>query len=125
MTDPLMRPLDPASTAPPFEQLRRRIAEAARTGELAVGTRLPTVRALAESLSLAANTVARAYRELEQEGVVATHGRAGTFIAATNPAAQEAAVAASAFADRVTTLGFSTADALALARAALEARRPG
>ena len=49
-------------------------------GDLAPGTRLPTVRQLAADLGLAANTVARAYRELEADGVIATYGRKGTFV---------------------------------------------
>ena len=49
-------------------------------GILAPGTRMPTVRQLAADLGLAANTVARAYRELETDGVIATHGRKGTFV---------------------------------------------
>ena len=49
-------------------------------GELTPGTRLPTVRALAAELGLAAGTVARAYRELEADGVVETLGRKGTFV---------------------------------------------
>ena len=50
---------------PPYEQVRAQIAEQARSGALPVGYRLPTVRGLAETLGLAANTVAKAYRALE------------------------------------------------------------
>jgi len=49
------------------------------------------VRQLATDLGLAANTVARAYRELEQDGVVVTRGRHGTFVAADSDAARQAA----------------------------------
>ncbi|MGH3425223.1 MAG: GntR family transcriptional regulator, partial [Nocardioidaceae bacterium] len=42
--------------------------------------KLPTVRRLATDLDLAANTVARAYRELEADRVIATRGRRGTFV---------------------------------------------
>ena len=57
------------------------------------GTRLPTVRALAETLGVAANTVARAYRELEHAGVVTTRGRSGTVVNGDGgrPGAKEAA----------------------------------
>nr|BBJ54824.1 hypothetical protein SAVMC3_74530 [Streptomyces avermitilis] len=58
----------------PYEQVRAQIAEQARSGELPVGYRLPTVRGLAESLGLAANTVAKAYRALESDGVIETRG---------------------------------------------------
>ena len=48
------------------------------TARLPAGTRLPTVRALAGGLGLAVNTVARVYKELEADGLVATEGRRGT-----------------------------------------------
>lgn len=75
-------PLDATSAVPPFEQLRAQIASRAAAGDLPAGTRLPTVRALAADLHLAVNTVARAYRELETDGVITTAGRRGTFVAA-------------------------------------------
>ena len=64
----------------PFEQVRAQIAAAVATGKLSAGTKLPTVRQLAADLGLAANTVARAYRELEADSVIATYGRRGTFV---------------------------------------------
>ena len=69
----------PTSDVPPFEQLRAQIATRAASGDLPAGTRLPTVRALAAELGLAANTVAKAYRALETDGVITTEGRRGTF----------------------------------------------
>ncbi|WP_370200552.1 GntR family transcriptional regulator [Aeromicrobium sp.] len=72
--------VDQASQEPPFEQVRRQLAAAAADGSLPAGHRLPTVRALAADLGLAINTVARAYRELEADGVVETQGRRGTFV---------------------------------------------
>jgi DNA-binding transcriptional regulator YhcF (GntR family) len=50
-------------------------------GRLEPGSRLPTVRELADQLELAPGTVARAYRELEHEGTATARGRAGTFVA--------------------------------------------
>lgn len=119
----LAAPFDATSPVPPFVQLKRRIAEAAATGSLAAGSRLPPVRALAELAGLAANTVARAYRELEQEGVLETRGRGGTFVAAADTVRKAAAEAAAQFAERVDALGVRREDALALASAALDARR--
>jgi DNA-binding transcriptional regulator YhcF (GntR family) len=72
--------VDTTSPVPPYEQLRARIAAGVADGSLPAGTRLATVRQLAADLGLAANTVARAYRELEADGVVATQGRRGTFV---------------------------------------------
>jgi DNA-binding transcriptional regulator YhcF (GntR family) len=115
--------IDPSSSVPPFEQLRSGIAERIRDGRLPAGTKLPPVRRLAESLDLAPNTVARAYRELEIAKLVATAGRRGTVVAATgDEVTQAAAEAAADFADTVHRLGLPTQDAVALARAALEAR---
>lgn len=73
--------VDGAGAEPPFEQIRRQIAEGAADGSLAAGQKLPTVRRLAADLGLAVNTVARAYRELESDGVTESYGRRGTFIA--------------------------------------------
>jgi DNA-binding transcriptional regulator YhcF (GntR family) len=115
--------LDPGSSVPPFEQLRAGIAERIRDGRLPAGTKLPPVRKLAGVLELAPNTVARAYRELETAGLVTTAGRRGTVVAATSDEITRAAAAAAAdFADTVHRLGLPTQDAVALARAALEAR---
>jgi DNA-binding transcriptional regulator YhcF (GntR family) len=72
--------VDPTSGVPPYEQLRSGIARQAADGFLPAGTRLPPVRTLASDLGLAANTVARAYKELEADGVVETLGRRGTFV---------------------------------------------
>ncbi|MFL6132592.1 MAG: GntR family transcriptional regulator [Nocardioidaceae bacterium] len=72
--------IDTASPVPPYEQLRSQIAAQVANGELPAGTRLAPVRQLAADLGLAANTVARSYRELEADGVVSTHGRRGTFV---------------------------------------------
>ena len=71
---------------PPYEQLRPQVASPASSGELPAGTKLPTVRALAADLGLAPNTVARAYKELEADGVVVTEGRRGTFVGSGAPA---------------------------------------
>ncbi|MGP2437439.1 GntR family transcriptional regulator [Streptomyces sp. JW3] len=108
--------------AAPYEQVRAQISEQARAGVLPVGHRLPTVRGLAESLGLAANTVAKAYRALEADGVIETRGRNGTFVAAAGAAAQrELASAAQEFAARARRLGATQAEATAAARDALRA----
>lgn len=73
--------VDPTGPEAPFEQVRRQIAEGAADGTFAPGHKLPTVRGLATDLGLAANTVAKAYRALEVDGVIETRGRNGTFIA--------------------------------------------
>src|SRR5262245_47354160 len=65
---------------PVYEQIVRQIHEAVKSGQLKPGTALPTVRQLASDLVINRNTVARAYRILEDQGVVLTAGRKGTFI---------------------------------------------
>lgn len=110
-----------AATAP-FEQVREQIADQARTGRIPVGYKLPTVRGLAEELGLAANTVAKAYRALEADGVIETRGRNGTFVAAAGDAAErQAAAAAAEFAQRAHRLGLDRASALAAVQEALRA----
>ncbi len=73
--------VDAQSAVPPYEQLRQQVTALVVGGALAVGARLPSIRQLANDLGLAGGTVARAYRELEAEGVVTTHGRHGTVVA--------------------------------------------
>ena len=113
--------IDPASPVPPYEQIRAQIAESARVGAAPVGMRLPTVRRLAEDLGLAANTVAKAYKELEAAGVVETRGRHGTVVAASGDFSRRAAAqAATAYAERMRGLGFPEPEALAVVQAALQ-----
>lgn len=112
--------VNPASSVPPYEQLRLQILEAANSGAAPVGTRLPPVRALAAHLGVATNTVARAYRELEQAQVVETRGRAGTVIAAGgDDARRRTAEAATDYARIVRETGLGEDDAVAYLRAAL------
>jgi len=73
--------IDPGSAVPPFEQLREALISRIASGGLAPGSRLPSVRSLARELGLAANTVARSYKELEASGFVQTQGRNGTIVA--------------------------------------------
>lgn len=86
--------VDHDSTVPPYEQLRAQVASRAASGELAAGARLPTVRTLAGRLGLAVNTVAKAYRALEADGVIVTEGRKGSFIRASTAATRPDATAA-------------------------------
>ena len=107
--------IDHDSPVPPFEQLRSQVAALVARGDLAPGTRLGTVRQTAADLGLAVNTVARAYRELEADGVVVTEGRRGTFIASSAAAGSgDAAAAAAEYAATARRLGLSRADAVRL-----------
>ena len=106
---------------PAYEQLRGQIAEEARTGRLPVGYKLPTVRGLAEELGLAANTVAKAYRVLEADGVIETRGRHGTYIAASDARSREVAAAAASYVERTRRLGLDGDAARAAVEEALRA----
>jgi len=110
--------VDASSGVPPFEQVREGIRTQVESGVLEPGFRLPPVRSLADSLGLAANTVARAYKELEALGVVETRGRAGTFVAGRGVASAVRS-AASSYVASVRTLGLSDDDALEAVRRAL------
>jgi DNA-binding transcriptional regulator YhcF (GntR family) len=115
--------IDGGSPVPPYEQVRAQLARQIGDRSLPVGTRLPTVRGLAADLGLAVNTVARAYRELEESGLIVTRGRAGTFVAAAGDRARQRALhAAREYAELVRGLGIDAEEALGIVRGALLAR---
>jgi GntR family transcriptional regulator len=72
--------LDGRSNAVPYLQLVEQVRRALRTGFLEPGDRLPTVREVAESVSINPNTVLKAYRQLEHEGLVEGRPGQGTFV---------------------------------------------
>ena len=118
--------LDSRSPVPPYEQLRQQITALVLAGGLARGDRLPAIRQLANDLGIAGGTVARAYRELEADGVVTTHGRHGTVIAGPprGPAPPAALIdAARSYADHAARTGASLDDALTAVRVAFAAER--
>jgi DNA-binding transcriptional regulator YhcF (GntR family) len=104
--------VDPDGARPLFDQLRTQIIGGVRDGRLPPGTRLPTVRDLAQDLAMAVNTVARAYRELEAAGMLETRGRFGTFVARVDPADAAMATAAHTYVASAKALGIGKADAL-------------
>ena len=110
--------LDRGSDVPPFVQVREGLRAQIDAGHLEPGFRLPPVRTLAASLDLAANTVARAYKELEELGVVETRGRAGTYVAGRG-VERSTREAAASYVDSVRALGLTDAAALDAVRRAL------
>ncbi|WP_020574653.1 GntR family transcriptional regulator [Actinopolymorpha alba] len=115
--------VDLDAAEPPFEQVRAQLAGLIATGRLLPGDRLPTVRALAADLGLAANTVARAYKELEAAGLVQTRRRVGTTVTSGEHTADVALAALAAkFAAAAREAGLDTAAAIDLVRAALRAQ---
>jgi GntR family transcriptional regulator len=76
----LFRP-NPSLGVPIYLQLMEQIKHAVETGALAPGDQLPGIRPLAEELVINPNTVAKAYRELEHDGVIELRHGAGAFVA--------------------------------------------
>ncbi|XVV03022.1 GntR family transcriptional regulator [Actinosynnema sp. CA-248983] len=74
--------IDRASGLPAYLQLVRQVREALRLGWLVPGDRLPTVRDVVASSGVNANTVLKAYRELELSGLVEARQGSGTFVKA-------------------------------------------
>ena len=77
----LLRP-NPSSGVPIYLQLMEQVKHAIETGALRPGDQLPGIRPLAEELVINPNTVAKAYRELEHEGVIELRHGAGAFVSA-------------------------------------------
>lgn len=112
--------VDGENPAPASEQLRKQVIDEVSSGRLAPGSKLPTVRRLAEDLGIAVNTAARAYRLLEADGIIETFGRRGTFVAGRgDPVEQRLQSAAADYARLAGSLGASPEDALGIVAAAL------
>jgi GntR family transcriptional regulator len=75
--------LDNRSGVATYLQIVQQVKEALRLGLLDVGDQLPTVREVVAELAINPNTVAKAYRELEREGLVVARQGRGTFVAET------------------------------------------
>jgi GntR family transcriptional regulator len=74
--------LDTRSGVPTYLQLAQQVRQAVRLGILRPGDQLPTVKEVVSSLAINPNTVLKAYRELDREGVVEGRRGVGTFVAA-------------------------------------------
>jgi GntR family transcriptional regulator len=72
--------LDGRSGVAPYLQLAQQVKQALRLGLLKIGDQLPTVREVVEQLVINPNTVLKAYRELEREGLIASRPGQGTFV---------------------------------------------
>ncbi|HEV3101527.1 MAG TPA: GntR family transcriptional regulator [Candidatus Dormibacteraeota bacterium] len=83
--------LDPHSGVSFYVQLVQQVRQALLFGILKSGDQLPTVKEVSAQVALNPNTVLRAYRELEHDGLVISRPGLGTFVTATIPPAVEAA----------------------------------
>jgi GntR family transcriptional regulator len=102
--------LDSHSGLPTYRQLIQQVHRALRLGILETGDQLPTAREVVEALAINPNTVLRAYRDLEQQGLVQPRPGQGTFVVAVPPGP---------------TLGDQQSLRRALARWVRDARRAG
>jgi GntR family transcriptional regulator len=73
--------IDNASDRPVYQQIIDQVKRDIALGRLAKDERLPTVRQLAGQLAINPNTISKAYRQMEQEGIITTRPGAGTFVA--------------------------------------------
>jgi len=85
----LLKP-NPSSGVPIYLQIMEQVKHAIETGALRPGEQLPGIRPLAEELVVNPNTVAKAYRELEHEGVVELRQGAGAFVSDKAPTKKDA-----------------------------------
>ncbi len=93
--------LDPASGVATYLQLVQQVRQALRVGILESGDRLPTAQQVVAKLAINPNTVFKAYRDLEREGLVRARPGQGTFVVGTLPPSDPAAQAR--FLDSMTT----------------------
>ena len=77
--------VDGRSGVPPYLQIVRQVRQALRMGILNVGDQLPSVREVVAAVALNPNTVLKAYRDLEREGLVEARAGQGTFVRALPP----------------------------------------
>ena len=81
---------NPSSGVPIYLQLMEQVKHAIETGAVRPGEQLPGIRPLAEELVINPNTVAKAYRELEHEGVIELRQGAGAFVSDNAPTRRDA-----------------------------------
>ncbi len=116
---PVIFTVDPRSGIPIYLQIIEQVKRSVALGLLASGEQLPTVKQLALDLTVNPNTVARAYRDLEHDGVIETASGRGSFVRA-NGSADAASIAAGRDVARGEIDGaVRTAKSLGLARAAV------
>ena len=117
---PAIFTVDPRSGVPLYLQLIEQVKRAVALGTLGPGEQLPTVKSLALDLTVNPNTVARAYRDLERDGIIETSPGRGSFVRS-NGAPGEARRAAEDVAAVMLAEAIRQAKALGLDRARIDA----
>jgi GntR family transcriptional regulator len=87
---PAIFTVDPHTGVPIYLQLIEQVKRSVALGVLSAGEKLPTVKQLAFDLTINANTVARAYRELERDGIIETSVGRGSFVRSQGASARAA-----------------------------------
>ena len=77
--------VDGRSGVPPYLQIVQQVRQALRMGVLTIGDQLPTVREVVAAVAVNPNTVLKAYRDLERQGLVEARAGQGTFVASLPP----------------------------------------
>jgi GntR family transcriptional regulator len=77
--------VDGRSSEPPYLQIVRQVRQALRMGVLNVGDQLPSVREVVAAVAVNPNTVLKAYRDLEREGLIEARAGQGTYVRALPP----------------------------------------
>jgi GntR family transcriptional regulator len=121
--------LNPSSGVPIYVQLMEQVRHAVETGALRPGDQLPTIRALAQELVMNSNTVVRAYRELEHEGIVELRHGLGAFISSSVSAKgklmRQAQSIVEAAIERLRSLGVTEQEVRRLVESELSATQAG
>jgi GntR family transcriptional regulator len=118
--------IDRQSGIPAYVQIVRQTEQALRMGVLRVGDKLPTAREVVAATAINPNTVFRAYRDLEQAGLVTSRRGLGTFVTRSlaRPGAEDDSplrADLAAWVERARAAGLERDDVLALVTAALDA----
>jgi GntR family transcriptional regulator len=117
---PVVLTVDPRSGVPIYLQVIEQVKRSVAVGILQAGEQLPTVKQLALDLTINPNTVARAYRELERDGVIETSPGRGSFVRGNGETESTKAAAADIALDAITA---AVREAKAVGLAADDVRR--
>lgn len=109
--------VEETSAVPPFEQIRAQLSDQILSGLIEAGQRLPSIRQLAADLRVATGTVARAYSELENAGLIASSRATGARVCAGHSFPESVQHAASLFAQAAQSSSLSLEEALSAIRA--------